>query len=139
MKYLLNVQSFTDIITNSSSEIFLLNSDISTSEIKNMIQQHVADYHEKCTGMGGIIEVYTLDQYFIDDLEYGIYCNDTDEFYTLNDFSKEELYHMYITGYQKDCPTLQITGNTIIIDIDNGFRSAIEDLIIKQFNAIRID
>ena len=66
MKYVINIQSFSDIITNSSSELFVINNG--SDKIKNIIEdlykQYVKDniwcYGGECCGL----EIYDiLDEY----------------------------------------------------------------------------
>ncbi len=69
----IKIQSFSDIITNSSSEIFIFKSDINIDEIRTMLNTHY-DKHfvlypadddftcNTCGGMGGIHEITEIDK-----------------------------------------------------------------------------
>lgn len=57
----INIQSMTDIITNSSSESFVIKAEETKQELeyilKNMFKRIYSDKKPRYSGMGGIIEV----------------------------------------------------------------------------------
>lgn len=92
MKYLIKIQSFSDIITNSSSEVFLVkkSEDTSFDELKNFLmdfhEEHLykgdwdkwdkMSYNERvqfdsCSGMGGIFELQTYEDALNSPSEWG--------------------------------------------------------------------
>jgi len=63
-KLLITVQSMSDVITNSSSELFVVNSSNVTKSVLEEIINH--DYAgDECSGMGGEADVLTFDFYRI--------------------------------------------------------------------------
>lgn len=56
------IQSFSDVITNSSSELFVVGDVNKTAEeIKKMLIQKFKESGDTCSGMGGYIEVTPYD------------------------------------------------------------------------------
>lgn len=53
---MLKIRSRSDVITNSSSEVFIVKSDIKPSKLKYLLEEHNTE--ESYSGMGGIIECF---------------------------------------------------------------------------------
>ena len=79
----IGIQSVSDIITNSSSEIFSVYSDLSKEELLDLLRKVNSSFHYKgsydewlklseeerskydqCSGMGGELEVQTFDDIY---------------------------------------------------------------------------
>lgn len=52
------IQSMSDMITNSSSEVFIVQTDKSWQELEDLIKSWQLDDKDEGSGMGGCIEVY---------------------------------------------------------------------------------
>ncbi len=132
----LKIQSFSDIITNSSSEIFTLKSDVSLDIVKSMIlKKHESapeapeDYYklseeernkyDTCTGMGGILEIKDWNDMYSQDREYSCVK------------SKQHLYTPEIWSLQYK-ESLDELKSMIWVDIDEGFKVTI-DFIFENF------
>ena len=53
----MQVKSKTDVITNSSSEVFIIKSDKSPEAMKRFLEK-IKEEDDRVSGMGGIVEVY---------------------------------------------------------------------------------
>ena len=67
MKFLVLIQSISDVITNSSSELFTISKGkCTTEEIKKFIyriaRKNLDSSKDFCSGMGGDINVYTVEE-----------------------------------------------------------------------------
>lgn len=134
MKYLIKIQSFSDIITNSSSEVFLVkkNEDITFDELKKLLidlhESHLfkgdwdkwdkMPYNERmnfdsCSGMGGIFELQTYEDALNRPSEWG--WSNTEYFDEVEDKDKY-----------------------LLVDTDNS-HYATNNWIETNLNAIRID
>ena len=134
MKYLIRIQSFSDIITNSSSEVFLVkkSEDITFDELKNFLKNfHVEHLYkgdwdtwdkmpysermkfDSCSGMGGIFELQTYEDALNSPSEWG--WSNTEYF---DDVEDKEKY--------------------LLVDTDNS-HYATNNWIETNLNAIRID
>lgn len=134
MKYLIKIQSFSDIITNSSSEVFLVkkNEDITFDELKKLLidlhESHLfkgdwdkwdkMPYNERmnfdsCSGMGGIFELQTYEDALNSPSEWG--WSNTEYFDEVEDKDKY-----------------------LLVDTDNS-HYATNNWIETNLNAIRID
>lgn len=92
MKYLIKIQSFSDIITNSSSEVFLIKKTDDTTFVE--LKKFLTNFHEEhlykgdwdtwdkmprsermkfdsCSGMGGIFELQTYEDALNGPCEWG--------------------------------------------------------------------
>lgn len=63
-RYIIHIQSISDIITNSSSEVFVINTssnqiDSIVEDILNTGKTNFEKDHDHCSGMGGELGVYT--------------------------------------------------------------------------------
>lgn len=91
MKFLIRIQSTSDLITNSSSEVFLCknNTDMTIDQLKHFIYQYNIDHQYKGDwealrtmsdedrvkydiggGMGGFLKVYTYAEAVVDGYDY---------------------------------------------------------------------
>ena len=134
MKYLIKIQSFSDIITNSSSELFLVkkNEDVTFDELKKfLIDLHEGHlfkgdwdkwdrmpYSERMnfdigSGMGGIFELQTYEDALNSPSEWG--WSNTEYFDEVEDKDKY-----------------------LLVDTDNS-HYATNNWIETNLNAIRID
>lgn len=134
MKYLIKIQSFSDIITNSSSEVFLVkkSEDTTFDELKNFLknfhEEHLykgdwdtwdkMSYSERMkfdigSGMGGIFELQTYEDALNSPSEWG--WSNTEYF---DDVEDKDKY--------------------LLVDTDNS-HYATNNWIETNLNAIRID
>ena len=61
-RFIIQIQSFSDVITNSSSELFAVGDVNKTAkEIKKLLIQKFKESGDTCSGMGGYIEVTPYD------------------------------------------------------------------------------
>jgi len=63
-KFIIQIQSISDIITNSSSEVFVINTSENlvesvVEEILRVGETHLESGEDRCSGMGGELMVYT--------------------------------------------------------------------------------
>lgn len=71
-KYILKIQNFSDIITNSSSELFVVKTNDSADVVHNMIKQHM-NAENKFPRESGALIVQTARESFKAHLNFGIY------------------------------------------------------------------
>lgn len=118
----MKILSISDVITNSSSEVFILKSNCNSKELKNKVE-HIhndgyKDLHDSCSGMGGILDIGDWTVFYISQaallwkLKNGDY--DDYEFMPIPDYIAE-LYDKY--------PNI----------INNEFSYTVEDWA-KEFN-----
>jgi len=85
-KYILSIQNFSNIITNSSSELFVLQTSDSADVIYNIIKNHAKDNKpEFHSGDAGRIDVETVTQSFERCLPFGIYDEENNHWHTMED------------------------------------------------------
>lgn len=89
MQLSIKVQSISDVITNSSSEIFSIRTDMPKKELQSLIEKVHSQFkyngswenwvemsdeekekYDISSGMGGILEVKTFDDYYQEYLSY---------------------------------------------------------------------
>lgn len=68
-KFIIQIQSISDIITNSSSEVFVINTSENlvesvVEEILRVGETHLESEEDGCSGMGGELMVYTWENGF---------------------------------------------------------------------------
>lgn len=117
------VQSISDLITNSSSEIFALKADSSFKNVKSIIKE-VAKKNEdsgedQCSGEGGLLEFYTWEYMFQQWKECYIASNK-------QDLATPEMWSL---TYNESLDTLK---KTVWVDIDHSFKGTI-DFILENF------
>lgn len=69
----MKIQSVADIITNSSSEVFVIQTDKTWKEVEDIIESWNLD--DEWSGMGGIVEVYDNKRPYAD----GHFCDNPDD------------------------------------------------------------
>ena len=126
----IGIQSVSDIITNSSSEIFSVYSDLSKEELLDLLRKVNSKYcykgsyedwlklskeeqskYDQCSGMGGELEVQTFDDIYQKDLKY--IPDNKKPFYT------KEIYSLH---YEEPLEELE---KRLTINIDDGFTHTI--------------
>lgn len=153
MKFKIKVQSVSDIITNSSSEMFMLfPSNFTYEEFLELVKEQ----HEKCifngdwedfekmtweerqrydtgTGMGGLFEIFNAHRRYVSISKEDCIWEDVkdDPDFVNPDLSFEE----YLETIDND----EYGGrDSIVIDLDQGFNGTI-NWLKTEFNAVRID
>ena len=126
-KFIIQIQSISDIITNSSSEVFVINTseNLVESTVENILrvgESHLEFGDDRCSGMGGELEVYTWKNGFRK-------FKHTREKYRNDDTFTPEKWAEEIGV------PLQKLKSTIVIDIDHSRQATIEYLE-TFFNAI---
>lgn len=111
-KYLISIQSSSDVITNSSSELFC----VSSSENSNDLYKLLRNYSNKndrgnCSGMGGDIDIYEINFSKLVNCLYGE---------NNPNMNKAKIEEKIIEIY-KECYDLPKEGTLYEIDIDHGF------------------
>lgn len=143
MQLNIRVQSISDVITNSSSEIFSIKTDMPKKELQSLIEKVHSQYkyngswenwiemsdeekekYDTNSGMGGILEIKTFDDYYQESLSY-IPENKK------HLFTKE----VYAVGNKKPVEELE---KEIHIDIDHNFIHTI-DWILKNLFVVDCD
>jgi hypothetical protein len=124
------IQSISDLITNSSSELFSVKlEDKSFQEVKDIVEEICTQNQEYgkdlSSGMGGLLEFKTWEDKYETHKEDWIPANKRDLF-------TPEIWSI---NYKESLDTLK---NTIWIDIDEGFKSTI-DFILKNFFIYQCD
>lgn len=143
MQISIRIQSSSDIITNSSSEVFTIYSDKSKSQLLKLLEQmhDQLDYkgswedwnklppeerakYDNPTGMGGLIEIKTFDDYY-------------QEYLSRIPDGKKHLYtkEVHSIFYEETVEELEKRMNIII---DEGYTKTI-DWIIKNLYVIDAD
>lgn len=117
MKILVSIQSVSDVITNSSSELFLIDRGNRVAEDINQLIQEVGSDNlesgeDRCSGMGGELSIYTPETWQDYVEEYEDVRSDPDE------FIKEEAEEW---GVSEDA-----FRNCVIIDIDHAREGTIK-------------
>ena len=139
----IGIQSVSDIITNSSSEIFSVHSDLSKEELLNLLRKINSEYcykgsydewlklsekeqskYDQCSGMGGELEVQTFDDIYQKDLKY--IPDNKKPFYT------KEIYSLH---YEEPLEELE---KRLEISIDEGFSHTI-DWILENLYVVDCD
>ena len=132
--YLVQLTSYIDVITNSSSELFAVESDKSVKELENLLKSLKLKEADFYSGDGGDIEVNELS--VLPYLKMYIYNNFEDDDYNeiaiklvKKDFTKDEITRMNQIlkesyGYDKN-------SKLFILHIDNGFKS-IQEFVKKE-------
>ena len=151
MKLKVKIQSFSNIITNSSSEMFMLSSNFSTEDFITLIteQNKKAAYkgdwrdydkltrekqrqYDVCSGMGGCLEVFDAHRRYVCYSKSGFLDEDIED--DPNYVNPEMSFEDYLKEEKEDYGG----AGSIIVDIDWGFENTIEWLK-TEFNAVRID
>lgn len=122
-KFSINIQSFSDIITNSSSEIFALKSNCSFESVKSLIKEIAKENEEsgkdKCSGEGGLLAFYTWEDMFKNWKEDNIYPEK-------QHLITPEIWSIF---YKESLDTLK---KTIWVDIDYARKETI-NFILNTF------
>lgn len=125
-RFLLKIQSLSDIITNSSSEVFVINTtpDNVKSIVKDIINVGESNYengNDRSGGMGGELEVFTWE----------------------NGFKKYKHHHKHSRNNPNFTPemwaeeigiSLDILMSLIVVDIDTMRKGTIKYLV-ENYNA----
>jgi hypothetical protein len=132
MKIKLKVQSFSDIITNSSSELFVVKDDRSYETVKEIIER-VAETNLKNgtdvgSGMGQFLEIKNWEMLY-DEAKEDHIAKNKQEFYTPEIWSleyEEELDELkqliYIDiDWRRDATIEWIFKNLFVSNIDYGY------------------
>lgn len=138
MQLSIKVQSISDVITNSSSEIFSIRTDMPKKELQSLIEKVHSQFkyngswenwvemsdeekekYDISSGMGGILEVKTFDDYY---QEYLSYIPE----------NKKHLYtkEVHAIGNKKPLEELE---KEISVDIDHGFTHTIDWILENLF------
>lgn len=138
MQLSIKVQSISDVITNSSSEIFSIRTDMPKKELQSLIEKVHSQFkyngswenwvemsdeekekYDISSGMGGILEVKTFDDYY---QEYLSYIPE----------NKKHLYtkEVHAIGNKKPLEELE---KEINVDIDHGFTHTIDWILENLF------
>lgn len=123
----INIQSMTDIITNSSSESFVIKAEETKQELeyilKNMFKRIYSDKKPRYSGMGGIIEVLTLEEL----------AEETRKSYPAN---KQHLYTKEMKALEFPI-SLKAWDNAYYLTIDERFEEFIEE-VLNTFECIYV-
>lgn len=143
MQLSIKVQSISDVITNSSSEIFSIRTDMPKKELQSLIEKIHSQFeyngswekwskmsdeekekYDTSSGMGGILEIKTFDDYYQESLSY-------------IPENKKHLYtkEVHAVGSKKSVEELE---KEISIDIDHSFINTI-DWILKNLFVVDCD
>lgn len=143
MQLSIKVQSISDVITNSSSEIFSIRTDMPKKELQSLIEKVHSQFkyngswekwskmsdeekekYDTSSGMGGILEIKTFDDYYQESLSY-------------IPENKKHLYtkEVHAAGSKKSVEELE---KEISIDIDHSFIHTI-DWILKNLFVVDCD
>lgn len=143
MQLSIKVQSISDVITNSSSEIFSIRTDMPKKELQSLIEKIHSQFeyngswekwskmsdeekekYDTSSGMGGILEIKTFDDYYQESLSY-------------IPENKKHLYtkEVHAVGSKKSVEELE---KEISIDIDHSFIHTI-DWILKNLFVVDCD
>lgn len=116
-KYLITIQSSSDVITNSSSELFCLVSDKDSGDLYNLLREY-ADTNDygHCSGDGGDIDVDKVCFYKLIECLYG--KNNPN-------INKEKLSEKFIE-ICKECYGLPLDGTLYEVNIDHGFTNTMD-------------
>ena len=127
-KYLLTIQSSSDVITNSSSELFCVATENNENELSDLLEKY-AEQHDQghCSGVGGDIDIYSIDRTQVIKALFGannpnVNCEDINKRFL--DIYRE------VYGLPKE-------GTVLVIDIDNGFYNTM-DFIEKELKGVRV-
>jgi len=125
MKYLIKIQSYSDIITNSSSEIFMFkapgytskelqkllddfhekhsvwNSNISWEDFKKLPDE-VQETYDAGSGMGGLVQVFGPHDRYKSYCKYGYTCEEDCKDYDNTFVSNKLSYDKYINEIDND-------------------------------------
>lgn len=142
-RFKVNIQSVSDVITNSSSEIFSIRTDMPKKELQSLIEKIHSQFeyngswekwskmsdeekekYDTSSGMGGILEIKTFDDYYQESLSY-------------IPENKKHLYtkEVHAVGSKKSVEELE---KEISVDIDHGFTHTI-DWILKNLFVVDCD
>lgn len=125
-KFIIQIQSISDIITNSSSEVFVINTSENlvesvVEEILRVGETHLETGDDRCSGMGGELMVYTWKNGFRK-------FKHTREKYRNDDTFTPEKWAEEIGV------PLQRLKSTVVVDMDNS-RTATWEYLETFFNA----
>lgn len=155
-KYIIQIQSFSDVITNSSSELFVVKKRKRTAkEIANILENYKREHNDyACSGMGGELSVRefsatehldeTID-WFFHEIGFGGSHYDRDKDEWVNDEIITEERKKEIIDYNKlqefileRCKAKGFPKEGFIIDIDNCSKKTIE-FIEKDLGGVRYE
>jgi len=130
---ILKNHSMVDVITNSSSELFVCNANKTKEFLFNFLTPIIKKESNKTgtSGMGGEFEIYNASEYFTtkDPKRLAVYLADV-----LSVWNNEEKSEYLVSDAEK-----LIKGNNLLfIDIDWAFKETIE-VIKKVFNPIKME
>lgn len=137
-KYIIEVQSYVDVITNSSSELFLVESDKTASELQAILNSLVLKEGDYFSGEGGTLEVRKVN--VIESLWGYLYEEDWDKPVDMNkiheDFTDEELHRMdqilaKQCGFDENAKLFEVR-------VDYGFHS-IRGFVETTLNGKKLD
>ena len=133
-KYIIKIQNFSDIITNSSSELFVLKTDDSVDVIYKLIRDHVRSDTD-CLNNNKDFSVKTIRDCFENSLIFGIYDQDAKHWHTMGNtwLSRRQLYDLYKSSLSE-----KIDDNDLIIEISQSCVNTIQEIIKNQLCAIEI-
>lgn len=116
-KYLISVQSSSDVITNSSSELFCIVSDKDSGDLYNLLREY-ADTNDAgcCSGDGGEIDVDKV--YFLKLVECLYGKNNPN-------INKEKISEKFVE-ICKECYGLPINGTLYEVNIDHAFTNTMD-------------
>ncbi len=116
-EYLISIQSSSDVITNSSSELFSIVSSKSSSDLYKLLRTY-SDINDanSYSGNGGDIDIYEVDFSSIIKTLYG----DQNPNINIDNINKK-----FIEIY-KECFELPKEGTLFKIDIDHGFTNTMK-------------
>lgn len=133
MRLIIKIQSFSDIITNSSSELFSVYSDMPKRKLQALLEEvHKANElydvekwdelsdeekreYDGITGTGGELTVYSFDDRYYDELKH-------------IPENKKHLYTKEVHVMYEEEP-LEELEKRLVIDIDEGFHKTIKWII----------
>lgn len=137
-KYIVEIQSYVDVITNSSSELFLVESDKTASELQAMLDSLELKEDDYYSGEGGTLEVEKVSA--VKSLWSYLYEEDWDKPIDMDkiheDFTDEELHRMDQIlakqyGFDENAKLFEVR-------VDYGFRS-IRDFVKYTLKGQKID
>jgi len=124
MKIIIPIHSILDVITNSSSELFVIDTMQSVEAIQNIIDAAIIDFpaeHE--WALGKKPNVYEGDPSYYDDNNFNMYDDE------------DLIAHLQRKGYKIEKPEVVTEPRAIIIEWERGYLSRdFIDFIAKMFN-----
>lgn len=121
-QYLLSIQSASDVITNSSSEMFCVSSKKSKEDLYDLLRNYSSTYDKgHASGEGGSLDIYEVDYLNLVKCLYGDNPN------IISNINKK-----FIEIY-KEAYGLSKEGVLYLVDIDQGFYNT-HDFIQNKLN-----